>query len=219
MMAALYEAKKRGATVLAINPLRERGFTDFSDPKNVGELVRDRGIAVADAIYQVQIGGDLAALKGVMKALLEMERAAPGTVFDHAFIAAHTEGFDALIADLDACAWDDLVARSGLAEAQMREIAAHYAARERHDDHLVHGPDPSSRGRRHHPAGGQPAAAARQHRPPRCGRDAGARAFQRAGRPHHGRDLDGDDGVARQPRSAPSPACGCAAMPGAMRPA
>ncbi|MGO4552182.1 FdhF/YdeP family oxidoreductase [Lysobacter sp. 2RAF19] len=127
MMSALYEAKKRGATILAINPLRERGFTHFSDPKNLGELARDTGIGVADAIYQVAIGGDFAALKGVMKALLESERAAPGTVFDQAFIAQHTEGFDALIADLDACDWPTLVARSGLAEAQMREIAAHYA--------------------------------------------------------------------------------------------
>ncbi len=128
MMAALYEAKKRGATVLAINPLRERGFANFSDPKNIGELLTDRGIAVADAIYQVQIGGDLAALKGVMKALLENERAAPGSSFDHAFIAEHTDGVEALCADLDRCDWLDLVQRSGIEEAQMRDIARRYAA-------------------------------------------------------------------------------------------
>ena len=128
MMAALYEAKKRGAVVLAINPLRERGFTDFSDPKNAIELVTDRGIAVADGIYQVRIGGDLALIKGVMKALHESERAAPGSVFDHAFIAEHTEGVDALLADVDACQWSDLEARSGLSEAQMRGIAHDYAS-------------------------------------------------------------------------------------------
>lgn len=127
MMAALYEAKRRGATILAINPLRERGFTDFADPKNVGDMLTGRGTAVADAIYQVRIGGDLAALKGVMKALLEAERAAPGTVFDHVFIASHTSGLDALLADLEGCDWRDLETRSGLTEAQMREIAAHYA--------------------------------------------------------------------------------------------
>ena len=128
MMAALYEARRRGATVLVINPLRERGFTHFSDPKNAGELVRDRGIVVANDIFQVRIGGDLAALKGVMKALLELERAAPGTVFDHDFIAAHTQGLDALVADLDTCAWSDLESRSGLRQAQMRDIADQYAA-------------------------------------------------------------------------------------------
>jgi molybdopterin-dependent oxidoreductase alpha subunit len=127
MMAALYEARRRGATVLAINPLRERGFTHFSDPKNIGELLGGRGIEVANAIYQVQIGGDLAALKGIMKALLERERAAPGTVFDLAFLAEHTEGLDTLVADLDACDWADLVERSGLQESQLREIAGHYA--------------------------------------------------------------------------------------------
>ncbi|BCT93404.1 oxidoreductase [Lysobacter helvus] len=128
MMGALHEAKQRGATILAINPLREKGFTNFSDPKDIGELVTNRGIEVADAVYQVTLGGDMALLKGVMKALLERERGAPGTVFDHAFIAAHTEGVDALLADLDACAWTELVARSGVTEAQMREIADHYAA-------------------------------------------------------------------------------------------
>ena len=128
MMAALHEARLRGATILAINPLRERGFTNFSDPKNVGELLGNRGVAVAEAVYQVTIGGDLAALKGVMKALLDSERAAPGQVFDHAFIAEHTDGIDTLLADLDACTWPELEAHSGLTQAQMREIAAHYAA-------------------------------------------------------------------------------------------
>jgi molybdopterin-dependent oxidoreductase alpha subunit len=128
MMAALYEAKRRGAKVLVINPLRERGFVDFSDPKNVGELLGNRGVQVADAIYQVRIGGDLAALKGVMKALLEAEAARPGTVLDAAFIDEHTEGFEALHAALEAEAWPRLVERSGLSEAQMREIAVHYAA-------------------------------------------------------------------------------------------
>ena len=127
MMAALHEARLRGATVLAINPLRERGFTRFGDPKNLGELLRNDGIAVADAIYQVHVGGDFALLKGVMKALLDLERAAPGTVFDLGFIAEHCQGYEDLVVDLDACEFRDLEQRSGLAEAQMREIAAHYA--------------------------------------------------------------------------------------------
>ncbi len=128
MMAALHEAKLRGASILAINPLRERGFTNFSDPKNIGELISDSGICVADEIYQVRIGGDMAFLKGVMKALLEDERAAPGSVFDLAFISEYTEGLDALLADLDACGFADLERRSGLREAQMRSFAARYAA-------------------------------------------------------------------------------------------
>jgi molybdopterin-dependent oxidoreductase alpha subunit len=126
MMAALHEAKKRGARILVVNPMRERGFTNFSDPKNLGELLRDDGIAVADEIYQVQIGGDLALFKGVMKALLEME-GAPDHRLDRDFIQQHTEGFQALRADLEACDFAELERRSGIGAVQMREIARHYA--------------------------------------------------------------------------------------------
>lgn len=131
MMGALHEAKMRGARVLVLNPLRERGFTNFSDPKSVGELIRNRGIAIADEIYQLQIGGDLAALKGVMKALLDREQAQPGQVFDQAFIAEHTQGFDALCADIAACDWQQLEQASGLSRVQMESIADHYARAER----------------------------------------------------------------------------------------
>jgi molybdopterin-dependent oxidoreductase alpha subunit len=121
MMAALYEAKKRGAVVLAVNPMRERGFVEFSDPKNLGELLGGHGIAVADRIYQVQVGGDQALFKGVMKVLLEQPDA-----LDREFIADHTEGFEALRAHLESCDYRDLAQRSGIDEAQMRELAAFY---------------------------------------------------------------------------------------------
>jgi anaerobic selenocysteine-containing dehydrogenase len=201
MMAALHEAKLRGASVLAINPLRERGFANFSDPKNVGELLRDEGIAVADEIYQVRIGGDFALLKGVMKALLESERATPGAVFDHAFIKQHTEGLGALVADLDACDWSDLAARSGLAEERIRDIARRYAAAPATMLTWCMGLTPPPARRGNHPAGAQSCAAARQHRPRRRRRGAGARPLQCAGRPDHGRDLDRVRGLAGQSRS------------------
>jgi molybdopterin-dependent oxidoreductase alpha subunit len=126
MMAALYEARKRGARIVAINPMRERGFTNFRDPKNVGELLLDKGIEVADDIYQVQVGGDLALFKGVMKALLELE-GQPYYAFDRDFIKQHTEGYDALRADLEACDFADLEQRSGISVKQMRRLAKHYA--------------------------------------------------------------------------------------------
>jgi molybdopterin-dependent oxidoreductase alpha subunit len=126
MMAALYEARKRGARIVAINPMRERGFTNFSDPKNIGELLRDEGIVVASDIYQVQIGGDLALFKGVMKALLELD-GRPEFSIDRDFIEQHTEGYEALRADLGACDFADLERRSGISERQMRQLARHYA--------------------------------------------------------------------------------------------
>ena len=127
MMAALHEARQRGARIVVINPMRERGFTNFSDPKNIGELLKNEGIAVADEIYQVQVGGDLALFKGVMKALLEIERERPCAAFDREFIKQHTEGYEALRADLEGCDFADLERRSGITPQQMRRIAELYA--------------------------------------------------------------------------------------------
>ncbi|HNI38183.1 MAG TPA: FdhF/YdeP family oxidoreductase, partial [Pseudomonadales bacterium] len=132
MMGALHEAAARGTKVIAINPLRERGFTNFSDPKAMGEMIANTGMAVAHRIHQVRIGGDLALFKGVMKHLLDMDTQAQAThsprVLDEAFIAEHTIGFEALRADLAAASWESLVEQSGIALDDMRELAELYAA-------------------------------------------------------------------------------------------
>ena len=58
---------------------------------------------IASTYYQVKVGGDAAALKGIMKAILDAAET-DGDVLDHEFIAAHTNGFDAFAADLRATA-------------------------------------------------------------------------------------------------------------------
>ncbi|MEZ5435419.1 MAG: hypothetical protein R3E67_02055 [Pseudomonadales bacterium] len=57
MMGALHEAAARGTKVIAINPLRERGFTNFSDPKAMGEMIANTGMALHTA-FTARIGGD-----------------------------------------------------------------------------------------------------------------------------------------------------------------
>ena len=47
----------------------------------------------------------MAVVKGMMKHLVDLERAAPGTVFDHEFISQHTLGYDDVIASIDATTW------------------------------------------------------------------------------------------------------------------
>ncbi|KAG1247005.1 hypothetical protein G6F65_020389 [Rhizopus arrhizus] len=81
---------------------------------------------IASTYYQVKVGGDAAALKGIMKALLAADRRAPGAI-DHAFIAEHTNGFDAYIEDLDNTAWADIEQACGLTQADLEQVAAAYA--------------------------------------------------------------------------------------------
>ena len=98
--------------------------------KAIGTLL-GQGTHLADMFVPVQIGGDVALLKGVMKVMLEAEEARPGEVFAHAFIETHTEGFEALLEDLRAEDWDRIVEGSGIGLTQIREVAELIMANER----------------------------------------------------------------------------------------
>ncbi len=129
MMGTLHEVARRGAPIVVFNPLKERALERFADPQDALEMATLGSTPIASTYLQVKIGGDAAALKGIMKALLEMDAAAgpDSTVLDHAFIREHTQGFDALADDLRATAWTDIEAVSGLAESDLRDVAAAYA--------------------------------------------------------------------------------------------
>jgi molybdopterin-dependent oxidoreductase alpha subunit len=87
---------------------------------------------IASSYLQVRCGGDAAALKGICKALLAMDRAARAAdlapVLDHDFIAGHTAGFETLAADLESTDWTAIEAASGLARADLEDVAIQYAA-------------------------------------------------------------------------------------------
>lgn len=126
MMGTLHEAARRKVPIIVFNPMRERALERFADPQNVIEMATYSSTNIASNYYQVKAGGDAAALKGIMKALLVME-AEQGGVLDQAFIAEHTEGFDALAADLQTTAWADIEKESGLAQADLEQVARAYA--------------------------------------------------------------------------------------------
>ena len=126
MMGTLHECARRGVPILVFNPLREHALERFADPQDWVEMATYGSTRIASTYYQVTAGGDAAAIKGIMKSLLEME-AQQGNVLDREFIAAHTEGFDAFAADLQATPWADIEAAAGLGQAQLGEVALAYA--------------------------------------------------------------------------------------------
>ncbi|MDW3502989.1 formate dehydrogenase oxidoreductase, partial [Escherichia coli] len=72
----------------------------------------------------------MAMLKGMMKALLAIEAQQPGTL-DHEFIAQHTEGFDALRADIEATQWPWIERLSGLTREAIESMTHVYARADR----------------------------------------------------------------------------------------
>jgi molybdopterin-dependent oxidoreductase alpha subunit len=123
--AAVYTAR-RGAPIIVFNPLRERALERFADPQNAVEMATFSATDIASSYYQVKVGGDAAALKGIMKALLALDDDEPG-VIDHAFIAAHTNGYPELEADLRATDWEAIETASLLPRKALQDVAAAYA--------------------------------------------------------------------------------------------
>ena len=130
MLTTLQQAKRRGCTIISINPLRERGLVSFAHPKEVGGLL-GRGTAISDIFLPVRVGGDIALLQGIAKAVLALEAASPDRVLDWNFIHAHTADFSAYREALQHVAWEELEAESGLSRAEMEQVAQRYATAER----------------------------------------------------------------------------------------
>jgi molybdopterin-dependent oxidoreductase alpha subunit len=130
MLATLRAVALRGKPIVVINPMRERGLERFQNPQSPVEMLSDTATPLASAYHQVRVGGDVAAIKGVMKALFEADQASLDAggkgLLDRDFIAEHTSGFEALKADILAGDWDRIVKRSGLTREAIESIARTY---------------------------------------------------------------------------------------------
>ena len=125
MMTCLVEARRRGVPIVAVNPMPERALIRFTEPQDIAQMATFGSTPIASEFVHVKIGGDLALIKGMMRTMFERE-AAGETVFDHDFIAEHTEGFEELRDDIMAQDWGEMVAVSGISEEQIRRCAEIY---------------------------------------------------------------------------------------------
>jgi molybdopterin-dependent oxidoreductase alpha subunit len=116
MLSALEVAKRRGAKILTINPLREAGLVNFRNPQ-VPRGVVGRGTDLSDLHLPIKINGDLALFQAFGHLLVKWG------ALDEAFITHHTHGFDSWrshVSDLD---WDFVTTTTGLSRDQITEAA------------------------------------------------------------------------------------------------
>jgi molybdopterin-dependent oxidoreductase alpha subunit len=130
MLHALQQASKRDVPIIAYNPLRERGLERFTNPQSPVEMLTGASTRIASQYHQVKAGGDLAALAGICKALVDADDAATAeggeAVLDHAFIAEHTDGFETFKEWLGRQEWSELERQSGLRREAMEATAVVY---------------------------------------------------------------------------------------------
>ncbi|HEX5832653.1 MAG TPA: FdhF/YdeP family oxidoreductase [Pyrinomonadaceae bacterium] len=124
MLSALQQAKRNGCKLVHINPLPEVGMTRFKHPQQILGLF-GAGTELADLFLQVRINGDVALLKGIMKAVLARD------AVDREFIETYTTGFDDFRDALQRVGWDEIVAQAGVAQDLIEKAAEIFVKSER----------------------------------------------------------------------------------------
>ena len=79
------------------------------------------GTDIASLYLQPNIGGDIALLKGLSKAVLELGAE------EKVFIKKYTDDFSDFKRDLDSTAWDDIENICGISKASIYELAEIYS--------------------------------------------------------------------------------------------
>ena len=123
MLTALQKAKRKGALIISINPLREAGLVGFDNPQEIRGMLHLDPV-LSDLFLQVTINGDLPLLQAINKLLLAEEKKAPGEVLDQAFIDQQTQGYTAYAEHLGRLNLEELAAQSGLELQQIIDLVA-----------------------------------------------------------------------------------------------
>ncbi|QFY62552.1 FdhF/YdeP family oxidoreductase (plasmid) [Rhizobium grahamii] len=130
MMTTLHNASRRGVPIVVFNPLKERALERFAAPQDPIEMATLSSTPIASAYHQVRTGGDLAVLKGMMKVIFERDAAdldhGGAGLLDRAFIEEHTDGLEAVRADVEATSWDQIVTVGGLSREAIESAASVY---------------------------------------------------------------------------------------------
>lgn len=129
MLHPLQRAAKRGVPIVTFNPLRERGLERFVNPQSPTQMVAG-GTRISSQYCQVRCGGDIAAIVGICKAVIEADEQARAAgqprKIDVDFINEHTFGFEDFAAFCRESEWHDLEQVSGITEAELRKAADTY---------------------------------------------------------------------------------------------
>lgn len=135
MLHTLRNAARNGAAIVSVNNLKERGLERFADPQSPIDMLTASDSRISSHYFCPRLGGDMAVVRGMVKQLLAWDSAAladgKAGIFDRDFIAEHTQGFSAYMAQVDATPWEQIIEQSGLTRAQITQAATVYAGAKR----------------------------------------------------------------------------------------
>lgn len=115
----LSDCRKRGGHVIVINPAKENGLVKFAIPSNIKSMACG-GSSIASNYIQIKIGGDIALLKGIAKAIIEDGKQ------DSGFLEKHTNGKEEYLSDIRNTPWESIISSSGISKKEIKQIAHIY---------------------------------------------------------------------------------------------
>nr|WP_209439578.1 FdhF/YdeP family oxidoreductase [Kitasatospora phosalacinea] len=130
MLTALADATRRGAKVVHVNPLVEAAATRTIVPHEFANMALMRATSTSSLNLQVRIGGDMALLRGIAKAVLEQSAHDPKAL-DEDFVERHTTGFAEYRELVERTPWEELERQSGLSRPQLLAAARVYREADR----------------------------------------------------------------------------------------
>lgn len=135
MLHTLKDCRDRGVEIVTFNPLRERGWERFADPQSPKDMLAGGETQISTQYHQVKAGGDISALLGICKLVIEADDRAIAEggerVVDHHFVAQHTVRFEAFATFCRNASWDDIVHESGLSRHAIEAAARVYMKAEK----------------------------------------------------------------------------------------
>ncbi|WP_370369692.1 FdhF/YdeP family oxidoreductase [Catenulispora sp. GP43] len=125
MLTALAEAYRRGAQIVHINPLVEAAATRTIVPHEFAQMAMDKATKTSTLNIQPRIGGDMALIRGMAKAVLEWAQGDPKAL-DEEFIDRHTQGYEEYRALVEATSWDEIERQSAVGRQDIVKAAQVY---------------------------------------------------------------------------------------------
>ncbi|MGY3929298.1 oxidoreductase alpha (molybdopterin) subunit [Aeromonas encheleia] len=123
MMNALRQAARQGCQIVTFNNLKEVALERFASPQSPAELLTQAATRISHQYLTPKLGGDMAAVRGMAKYILEEE----GGRIDLAFIEQHTAHFDQYLEQVRATDWAQIEAQSGLGRDAISQAARIFA--------------------------------------------------------------------------------------------
>jgi molybdopterin-dependent oxidoreductase alpha subunit len=125
MLTSLAEAYRRGAQVVHINPLVEAAARRTIVPHEFTQMALNKATKTSTLNIQPRIGGDMALIRGMAKAVLEWAETDPKAL-DQEFVDRYTHGYEAYRALVRDTSWDEIERQSAVSRQDIVKAARVY---------------------------------------------------------------------------------------------